>query len=153
MKLMILIALVTLGVAWGATRASALKTADPIAQFGMVSLTRGQTARINVFRDDPFFRDNPFLRIELSFVDDDGNLLLQKVIDLGEGKSAFLELKGSEVPPRDTTHTQIRGVVRFVGTPDTRLYMWTPTLEVFDNESGETGFLVPVVQKVQLSNQ
>jgi hypothetical protein len=27
--------------------------------------------------------------------------------------------------------------------------MWTPILEVFDNESGETRFLLPALQKVQ----
>lgn len=153
MKLIALVAIVTTGAVWGATSASAIKEVDPAAQFGMVGVTAGQTARLNVFRDDPFFQDDPFFRVELSFVDGDGNILSQKVIDLDSGKSAFLDLKGSDVPPRDTNRTQVRGVVKFVGTPDTRTYMWTPTLEVFDNESGETRFLVPAVQKVQKVNQ
>jgi hypothetical protein len=153
MKLIALVAIVMTGALWGATGASALREVGLAAHVGMVGITAGQTARLNVFRDDPFFSDNPFFRVELSFVDGDGNILAQKVIDLDSGKSAFLDLKGSEVPPRDTNRTQIRGVVRFVGTPDTRTYMWTPTLEVIDSASGETRFLVPAVQKVQTVNQ
>jgi hypothetical protein len=151
LKLIALAAIVTIGAAWGGTSASPIKEVDPVAQFGMVGITAGQTARLNVFgKDDPGDDDD---KVELSFVDADGNILSQKVYDLKAGRSSFLDLRGSEVPPRDSNRTQIRGVVRFVGTPDTRTYMWTPTLEVFDNASGETRFLVPAVQKVQKVNQ
>ena len=151
MKLIALAAIVITGAVWGATSASAIKEVDPRAQSGMVGITAGQTARLNVFHDDPFSRDDPFFRVELSIVDGEGNILAQKVIDLNSGKAAFLDLRASEVPPRDTDRTQIRGVVRYVGTPDTRTYMWTPTLEVFDNATGETSLLVPAGQKVRIA--
>jgi hypothetical protein len=153
LKLTLLLALITVSIAWGTAKAGAIRTLEPIAQFGVVSITRSQTARLNVFRDDPFFHNEPVLRIELLFVDEDGNTLSQKVLDLDTGKSAFLELRGSDIPLRDSNRAPIRATVRFVGTPDTRLYMWSPTLEVFDNESGQTNFLAPIVQKVQIVRQ
>jgi hypothetical protein len=134
------------------TGAAAAQTPSGISRStGMFGLTQNQTARLNVVRDDPFFRDEPFIKVELSFVDGDGNILAQKVYDLGAGKAAFLDLKGLDVLERQPSRTQIRAVVRFVGTPDTRLAEnCIPTLEVFDNDTRETRFLLPAVQKVQV---
>ncbi len=160
LKMMALIALITVGVNWGATMVSAqtqttglnkvedMNRDDPFFHTGMFGITQNQTARLNVANlDDGSFV--PCIRIELSFVDRDGNILSQKVYEIDSGKSAFLDLRGSEIVGRDSKRAQLRAVVRFVGTPDTRTYMWTPTLEVIDNESGETRFVVPAVQKVQ----
>ena len=118
---------------------------------GMIGITSNQTARINVVRDDPFFRDDPFLRVELSFVDGDGNILEQKVYEVGAGKAAFLDLNGRDVVGSGLNRLQLRAVVKFVGTPDTRqAENCIPTLEVIDNDTGETRFLLPAVQKVQV---
>lgn len=116
---------------------------------GMFGITANQTARFNVFNGgsgDPGDDDD---KIELLFVDVDGKILAQKVYELGAGKAAFLDLRAADLPRQDTVRTQMRAMVRYVGTPDTRTYMWAPTLEVFDNNSGETRFLLPAVQKVQ----
>ena len=117
---------------------------------GMIGITSNQTARINVVRDDPFFFDDPFLRVELSFVDSDGNILAQKVYEVGAGKAAFLDLNGRDVVGSGLNRLQLRAVVKFVGTPDTLpAENCIPTLEVIDNNTGETRFLLPAVQKVQ----
>ena len=148
MKLFALAILLTATVFTGAV--SAQTTANISRSTGMFGITQNQTARLNVVRDDPFFQDDPFLRVELSFVDGEGNILSQQVYNIEAGKAAFLDLKGSDVIGRSGNRAQMRAVVKFVGTPDTRLVEnCIPTLEVFDNESGETRFLLPAVQKVQ----
>ncbi len=150
MKLFAMAILLTATVFTGA--ASAQTTANISRSTGMFGITQNQTARLSVVRDDPFFRDDPFLRVELSFVDGEGNILSQKVYDLGAGKAAFWDLKGRDVVGRSGNRAQIRAILRFIGTPDTRqVENCIPTLEVIDNQSGETRFLLPAVQKVQIS--
>lgn len=113
--------------------------------FGMFGITQGQTARLNVvnLETGEFV---PCIRVELSFIDGDGNTLLQKVYDVDRGKSAFLDLNGNQFVGRGG-RTQIRAQVRFVGTPDTRddpfFRNCLPTLEVIDNVTGRTNFIVP----------
>ena len=149
LKLVALAILVTTGTLMSATDASA--AFDAYRSTGMFGITQNQTARLSVVRDDPFFRDNPFFRVELSFVDGDGNILSQKVYELGAGKAAFLDLKGRDAVGRAGSRVQMRAVVRFVGTPDTRqAENCIPTLEVFDNETRETRLLLPAVQKLQI---
>jgi hypothetical protein len=147
LKLIALIALVTTGTAWGTTSASAAD--NNTRSTGLFGITQHQTARLNVVNLEDVSQDDPFFRVEMTFLDGEGNILSQKVYEIKSGKSAFLDLKGIDVVGRDTNRTHIRAVVRFVDTPDTLLYMWMPTLEVFDNDTGETRFLLPAVQKVQ----
>jgi len=148
LKLLVLTVLATAVTLLGATDASA--ALNFTRSTGMFGITQNQTARLNVMRDDPFFHDNPFLRVELSFIDGEGNILSQKVYDIEPGKAAFLDLKGRDIMAQSGIRAQMRAVVKFVGTPDTRqLDNCIPTLEVFDTQSGETRFLLPVVQKVQ----
>src|SRR5215204_6393881 len=117
---------------------------------GMIGITSNQTARINVVRDDPFFFDDPFLRVELSFVDSDGNILAQKVYEVGAGKATFLDLNGRDVVGSGLNRLQLRAVVKFLGPVDLLpAENCIPTLEVIDNETGETRFLLPAVQKMQ----
>jgi hypothetical protein len=165
LKMMALIALITIGASWGVTYVSAQNQTtpingvkevtrdDPFFRTGMFGITQNQTARLNIFNGGSGEPGDDDDRVELSFVDGDGNILSQKVYEIGAGKSAFLDFKGSEIVGRDSKRSQVRVVVRFVGTPDTRLAgNCIPTLEVFDNESGETRFLLPAVQKVQKVN-
>lgn len=133
-----------------ATPAGAIKEVDPRA-FGMFGITQGETARLNVvnLETGEFV---PCIRVELSFVDDDGATLLQKVHDVDRGKSAFLDLNGDQFVGRGG-RTQIRALVRFVGTPDTRddpfFRNCLPTLEVIDNVTGRTNVIVPESVRIQ----
>jgi len=142
MKLIALAAIVTAGTFWGVTKVSA--ASDPLRSTGMFGITSGQTARLNIF-----FVEDAATRVELSFVDGDGNILSQKVIDSFSLKSGFLDLRGVDLPRTHSSRTQVRAVVRFIDSPDIRVADdCISSLEVFDNESGETRFLVPAVQKV-----
>jgi hypothetical protein len=147
LKLIAVVAMVTAGAVWGATSASA--ALNFTRSTGMFGISQTQTARINLvnLEDGAFV---PCVRVEMVFVDGDGSILAQKVYEVDAGKSAFFDLRGSEIIGRGSNRAQIRAEVRFVGTPDTRLSdNCIPTVEIFDNESGETRFLLPAVQKVQ----
>ncbi len=147
-KLFAMAILLTATVFTGSAAAQSLNFTRTTGMFG---ITQNQTARLNVVRDDPFFIDDPFLRVELSIVDGDGNILAQKVLDLGAGKATYLDLRGRDIMSRSTNRVQLRAIVKFIGTPDTRLAENAiPTLEVIDNQTGETRFLLPAVQKVQV---
>lgn len=134
-----LVLLAAVGTLFGATRASAIKEADPIA-FGMFGLTAGQTARLNLVNLEPG-EFVPCVRVELSFIDAEGHTLLQKVYDIERGKSAWLDLNGNQLMGR-SGRVQVRAQVRFVGTPDTRddpfFRHCLPTLELVDNATGRT---------------
>jgi hypothetical protein len=136
--------LVAVGVFFGASQASAIKEVDPRA-FGMFGITPGQTARLNMVNIETEVL-LPAVQVELSFIDSDGNTLLQKVHTLHQGKAVALDLNGNLFAGRG--RTQIRALARFVGTPDTRddpfFRNCLPTLEVVDNTTGRTSFIVPV---------
>ncbi len=135
------------GVFFGVAQASAIKEVDPVA-FGMFGITQGQTARLSV-ANLASGELVPAVQVELSFIDGDGNTLLQKVHTIHQGKSAFLDLSGNQFAGRGG-RTQVRALVRFVGTPDTRDDpFFLPSVEVIDNATGRTSFLVEAAQKVQ----
>ena len=126
-----------LGVAHAAQRESFSRS------FGMVGITHGQTARLNVvnLEDSEFV---PCVRVELSFVDGNGQTLLRSTHEVERGKAAFLDLNGNQLMGRFGARLQVRAVARFVGTPDTRdADDCLLTLEVIDNATGRTSFINP----------
>ncbi|MDT5294493.1 MAG: hypothetical protein QOJ76_1373, partial [Acidobacteriota bacterium] len=69
--------------------------------FGVMNLTRGQTARLNVIYTkvvpvdstippDPYVPPDP-CRVTLSFVDSDGRVVAQNIVSLGIGRPALLD--------------------------------------------------------------
>ena len=126
-----------LGIFSTATRASALE--DFSRNFGMFGLTAGQTARLNLVNLE-IGEFVPCVRVELSFIDANGNTLMQKVYDIDRGKSAYLDLSGNQFATRG--RAQFRAQVRFVDNPDIRddpfFRNCLPTLELVDNATGRT---------------
>lgn len=112
-------------------------------EFGMVGVTRGQTARINIVSiDNPDFRKSGPMRVELMFLDSRGNVFLnsdrteaRKKVTLAPGQADFLDFSVDSL--RDEIRTQVRAKVRGVDNPD-----YIVTLEVFDSESGRTFFVL-----------
>ena len=116
----------------------------------MFNIGAAQTARLKVSGLPDTRRDDPFFRLELSFVDRKGKVVSRKVHNPDGENSAVLDLHSSELLPRGSSYKQLKALVRFVGTPDTRLAdRCIVTLEVFDNKTGELKFVLPVAQKVQ----
>ena len=153
-------------LAGGAASRTAKPLRDPVSipcpscriNFGMLGITSGQTARLNVVRlgepPEPD-RSNPHpeperpVQVELMFFDSQGNVLLRSTETLMPGHAAFLDFDGATLPrePADTfpptggisNRTQIRGAVQVLGTPPTGDRNLAATVEVFDNFGLDAG--------------
>lgn len=118
-------------------------------KFGMVGLTRGQTARLNVAHiGDPNERKRS-CSVELSFQDSDGRTLAVANRHLLPGEADILDLSAAAIGSPDTFgRFQIRGSLA-LGGPDTRgpeaiacVNNLRPTLEVFDDATGRTTVII-----------
>jgi hypothetical protein len=146
-KLMTIVALVAIGTVCAIVRVRAQSGTQFVAavQFGILGITRGQTARINVTNtsspDNPFYPPNP-CHVTISFVDADGNVLLnnsgqpvRREVTLDPGRSASLQINGDNLVPRDQVRLTFRPVVNAVPPP------CIPTFEVINNTTGRTSLL------------
>lgn len=140
------VAVVTLGFS-ERTEAQGVPSVLPSAQFssGMVGLTSGQTARLNVVNVGvPNSAPLPCV-LALAFLDIDSKILKQMFVSLGFGKAAFVDLvMGNSGPGR----VQIRGIgYNPLLTPGSAIPQplscsLVPTLELFDTETGRTAAIV-----------
>jgi len=136
---------------------------DDCNYFGSFGITRGQTARLNAY--DKSTVDNPVdvsapngvasvppgpcREVELMFFDSMGNVRQRSTQCLMPRHAVFLDLNGNTLEIQGL-RTEIRGLVRFVEDPNEsgpNSIKLGATLEVFDNETGRTSFvLMPAVQ-------
>jgi hypothetical protein len=157
-KLVALAATVAMATAGVALRVRAQVDAAPTevrrpALFGILGITRTQTARISVANissaGDPFYPPDP-CRVVMYFVDAGGDMLrnndgqpIRREVMLEAGHAAFLQIDGSEFVARDEVRVNFRPVVRvFQQPPDPdRTFPpdpCVPTLEVIENGTGRT---------------
>lgn len=127
----------------------------PTCRFGMVGITRGQTARLNVVnvgdvpqglcRSSDDVPPGPCrTQVDLVFFDNAGRQLSRTTETLAPGHSAFLDLNGDTLE-RQGNRAEIRAAV-LVPPPDpdrNSRAVLVATLEVFNNETGRTLFIVP----------
>ncbi len=125
-------------LAWGQTIVpTELKTV------GVLGITPGQTARLNVF--GPPFANGllpPAAPIRacsatLSFVDPQNNHLKDMSVLIAPGQSTFLDLNMDVDVPATTARLQIRGVVA-IQNPDPVFCNAIPTVELIDNATKRT---------------
>jgi hypothetical protein len=127
--------------------------------FGMLGISTGQTARLNVVNAIPV---GPPQQVTLMFVDANGRpfinaagQLLSSSVLLGPGQSAYLDLNGDNIPigppnipggpPSIPVGPPIRVQFRAL-IPDCEgcnRGLVVPTLEMFDNASGKTTLVMP----------
>ena len=168
LALVALAALVTFGILRGERRAHAQDQVPPPTgdriSFGMVGITQGQTARINVANvlapNDPNYPPGP-TRVVLIFLNSDGQLFrnrdgspIRRVAMLERGQATFLDLNFDEFPP-GPIRIQLRAVVTALppGPIDNALPPGpvVPTVEVLNNANGRTVFALsgpPAVRQV-----
>jgi hypothetical protein len=125
----------------------------PTCRFGMVGITRGQTARLNVVNVSdvqcPSSDDVPpgacRAQVDLIFFDRLGRTLARSTETLTPGRAAFLDLNGDTLE-RLGARAEIRAAV-ITPPPDpdrsSRVAL-IATVEVFNNENGRTTVVVPV---------
>ena len=123
-----------------ATRVNAFNPqADPPA-FGMLGVTHGQTARLNVV-DATDIPPDPCREVELMFLDSEGAIRQRSVQCLMSGHAAFLDLNGNFLE-QIGNRTEIRGKVHLINSPERTVTNLVATIEVFDNETGKTIFIL-----------
>lgn len=124
----------------------------PAPQFGILGITRGQTARLNVANvsspDSPFYPPDP-CRVTMSFVDANGDVLLnsagqpvQREVTLQPGHSTFLQINGDNLVERGQLRLIFRPVISVIpDDPNLPPDPCMPTLEVINNLTGHTSLL------------
>ncbi len=112
---------------------------DPPA-FGMLAVTHGQTARLNVV-DTMDVPPGPCREVELMFLDSEGNIRQRSVQCVMSGHAAFLDLNGNFLELTDN-RAEIRGKVHLINPPERTMTNLVATIEVFDNETGRTSFIL-----------
>ena len=138
--------------------------------FGIVSITPGQTLRLNVSNTqlpNPEFPPDP-CRVVLTFLNSDGNFfrsrdgqIIRRVVMLEPGKSTSLELNADDFGGNSNSRIQLRAVATIHPPPtpdDSGLPPdpCVPTVEVINNANGRTQFAIsalPAVQKLSLRTE
>ena len=118
---------------------------DPPA-FGVVSITPDQTIRLNAVCSEHGARGVPAgpCRAELMLHDAAGTVLVSQIVRLRPGQTTFLDYT---VGIRTTPLERV-GIVPCI-LPDPERGRMLPTVEVFDNATGQTAFLVnPVTPRL-----
>ena len=150
LALVALASLVSLGVFRGTQRAHAQDVAPPIpdrVSFGMVGITRNQTARLNVTNAG----ETRGMVINFRLVDSNGEVLrrrdgqpVERTMTLEPGHSAFLQFNADNLPGRDEARLNFRAVVT-VTPPSGEVICpcdFPVTLEVVNNATGRTEWVL-----------
>ena len=149
LALVALAAFASIGISRGTPRAHAQDTAptpDRIS-FGMVGITRGQTARLNVTNDG----ETRGIIINFRLVDSDGEVLrrrdgapVERTMTLEPGHSAFLQFNADNMPGRDEARVNFRAVVTLIPSSGEAVCpcQFPVTLEVVNNATGKTEWVL-----------
>jgi len=132
--------LITTATLLDRTRVSAFNPQPDPPAFGMLAVTHGQTARLNVV-DTMDVPPGPCREVELMFLDSEGNIRQRSVQCLMSGHAAFLDLNGNFLEQTDN-RAEIRGKVHLINPPERTMTSFVATIEVFDNETGRTSFIL-----------
>ena len=116
---------------------------------GLVGITRGQGARLNVINTSDIYRPagvppDP-CRVTLSFYTSEGMLLARVEKNLAPGQAASLELNANEFFSNQGARQQVHAVVTVTPGPGGITPCVMPTLEGFNLADGKTSFLIPAV--------
>jgi hypothetical protein len=138
--------------------------------FGMVGITPGQTARLNVVNaippGPPNIPPGPPIRVTLMFVDSNGNPFnigdapSRTTVTLLPGQSTFLDLalSGDALPvgapgiqPGTPARLQMRALISDCEGCSRGVVV--PTLEVFDNATGKTTLVMPDTPAIKAGDE
>jgi hypothetical protein len=138
----------TLAIAWSASHTQAFTQVERSRiDFTTIGITPGQNARLNVTHLDGTgqFPLGP-CRVELGFVDSDGNDVIPAVQrTLEAGHTTFINLDGDNVAPRDG-RINIRPVVRVLdcqGDRGNHQINFAASIELVDHASARTLVVYP----------
>jgi hypothetical protein len=120
---------------------------------GMVGLTAGQTARLNVLNPGmpgPPVAVGTVCSTQLSFLNDQGVVLKTVTVDVAPGKSVPFDLdRDTDLASVTDKRVELRAVIQVpplnpVATvlPQPIMCTLVPTLEVFNNDTGKTQLIM-----------
>ena len=143
--LVALAALTTLGILRGTRTAKAQDKIPPPQpdriSFGMVGITRGQTARLNVTNAG----ETQGIVINYRLVDSDGLVLhrnngqpVERTETLEPGHSTFLQINGDNLVGRDETRLNFRAEARVVAPSEGTTGPIVLTVEAIGNPTSQT---------------
>ena len=116
---------------------------------GIVGITRGQVARLNVVNTSDIYRPAGFppdpCRVTLSFYTSEGILLAQVTRVLAPGQAASLDVNANDFAPNQGSRLQLHAVVTVVPGTSGITPCVMPTVEGIDLNDGQTSFLLPAV--------
>jgi hypothetical protein len=130
---------------------------QPGVTFPMIGVSTAQTARLNAVNlGTSSTMQNSSCTVTFEFLDAQGQVLAQKVVTLTPTNGAFLNLSRSQLNG-DIPRVQLRAVLLFgyyggaPPTPDTLQHFdcnILPSLEVYDEKSGKTEFVLTVTKSL-----
>ena len=116
---------------------------------GIVGITRGQVARLNVVNTSDIYRPTGYppdpCRVTLSFYTREGMLLAQVTRVLAPGQAASLDVNANDFVPNQGSRLQLHAVVNVAPGTSGITPCVMPTVEGFDLNDGKTSFLLPAV--------
>jgi hypothetical protein len=117
---------------------------------GMVGITPGQTARLNVLNACSDRCPSDPCRVEAQLLLGDGSVFAEQTFMLESGKSEFLDLDANMLDHpdlRELGRLELRGSVELLdGSAKGCQNNLLPTLEIFDTDSKRTEAVLPAVQ-------
>jgi len=115
---------------------------------GMVGLATGQTARLNLLNPQvqPRATAGASCSAAVAFVDAAGNVLQSKTVSVGPGQSVPYDLVGSNSRTEIRATVEVPPLVPPAGSaiPIALPCNLSPTLEIFDTNSGRTDLIIGV---------
>jgi hypothetical protein len=129
--------------------------------FAMIGVAIGQTARINALNaGSASSTQDSSCSVTMQFLDNQGQLLKQMVVSLQPGKGTSLDLSRDQLPG-DDPRAEIRAVLLFGysggANPGPEVLQQydcniVPSVEVFDNNTGRTSFILTDAKPLPASN-
>ena len=137
----------TLAIAWSTSHTQAFTQIERSRiDFTTFGITPGQNARLNLTHLEGAGQVRPPCRVELGFVDSDGNDVIPAVQrTLEAGHTTFILINGDDVAPREG-RIEIRPVVRVLdcqGDRGNHQINFAASLELVDHASARTLVVYP----------
>ncbi|WP_321472213.1 hypothetical protein [uncultured Paludibaculum sp.] len=120
--------------------------------FGMVGVANGQTVRLNVLNMGLQSTEPPTCLISLLFLNDQGEVLKTKTVDVRPTHSTYLDLDAdTDLLLAANERRQIRGLIIPLSADPGGMGAacpLLPTLELFDRSTGKTSLILTKTQVI-----
>ena len=142
----------------------AQSTSKPGLGFGTIGIAAGQTARVKALNlgSGSLEATTSSCSVTLQFLNAEGQVIKQKVVTLGVGKAAWLDLKSDELIETVDLRTEVRASLLFGyfggANPPRMIFQKydcniVPGLELYDTSTGRTIFVLTDAKQLPITPQ